>query len=116
ATTNRLSVDGGMVRLRNRLGAVLLQVDYRDSPPWPEAADGTGHSLSLIKPSLGENDPLAWAESDSVGGSPGIAEPLTADPLASVFINEWQNHSDPEDYFELYNHSNQPVDMSGAWL
>ncbi len=116
ATTNRLSTDGGQVRLLNRLGAVLLDIDYADSPPWPETADGTGHSLALVRPSWGENNFQAWAESDSVGGSPGGPDPLTLDPLASVFINEWNNHSDPVDWIELYNHSNNPVDLSGAWL
>lgn len=116
AATNRLSTEGGLVQLRNRQGAVLLQVDYMDSPPWPEAADGTGHSLALVRPSYGENDYRAWAESDSVGGSPGGPDPVTHDPLASVFINEWQNHSDPVDWVELYNHANTPVDISGAYL
>ena len=32
--------------------------------------------------------------------------PLTPDPLAAVCINEWQNHSDPVDWVELYNHGN----------
>jgi hypothetical protein len=116
AETNRLSRERGVVQLLNRQGAVLLSIDYQDSPPWPEAADGTGHSLSLVRPSYGENDFRAWAESDSVGGSPGVAEPLTQEPLAPVVINEWQNHSDPEDWIELYNHSNTAVDLSGAWL
>ena len=97
AETNRLSTERGVVQLVNRQGAVLLSVSYSDGPPWSEAADGTGHSLSLIRPSYGEDDFRAWAESDSVGGSPGMAEPLTLDPLASVVINEWRNHSDPDD-------------------
>ena len=116
AETNRLSTERGVVQLRNRQGAVLLAVNYQDSPPWPEAADGTGHSLSLMRPSYGEDDFRAWSESDSVGGTPGVAEPLTLDPLAHVLINEWRNHSDPDDWIELYNHSNIPVDLSGAWL
>lgn len=116
AETNRLSIDRGVVQLRNRQGAVLLAVNYQDSPPWPEAADGTGHSISLNRPSYGEDDFRAWAESDSVGGTPGSAEPLTLDPLSRVVINEWRNHSDPDDWIELYNHSNIPVDLSGAWL
>ena len=116
ATTNRLSPDAGLVRLLNRQGAVLLEINYRDSPPWPETADGAGHSISLVRPSLGEDNVNAWAESDSVGGSPGGPDPLTLDPLASVFINEWMNHSDPEDWIELYNHSNGAVDLSGAYL
>ena len=116
ATTNRLSPDAGLIRLLNRQGAVLLEINYRDSPPWPETADGAGHSISLVRPSLGEDNVNAWAESDSVGGSPGGPDPMTLDPLASVFINEWMNHSDPEDWIELYNHSNGAVDLSGAYL
>jgi len=114
--TNRLSTERGLVQLRNRQGAVLLDVDYRDSPPWPEGADGTGHSLVLARPSYGEADPRAWSQSDSPGGSPGGEDPLSDDPATSVLINEWQNHSDPVDWVELYNHSNQPVDLSGAML
>jgi hypothetical protein len=116
AGTNRLPTDRGVVQLRNRQNALLLDINYADSPPWPEAADGTGHSISLARPSYGEDNPKAWAESDRVGGSPGGPDPLTLDPMASVFINEWQNHSDPLDWIELYNHSNVPVDLSGAWL
>lgn len=116
ANTNRLPTEAGTVQLLNRQGALLLSTSYQDSPPWPEAADGTGHSLSLVRPSYGEDDPRAWAQSDTVGGSPGGPEPLSNEPLASIFINEWQNHSDPNDWIELYNHSNVPVDLSGAWL
>src|SRR5438045_8144251 len=62
ASTNRLPTDQGIVRLRNRQGAVLLEVNYHDSPPWPETADGAGHSLSLVRPSYGQDDFRAWAE------------------------------------------------------
>ena len=116
ANTNRLGLDGGTVRLRNPLGAVLLQVDYRDSPPWPETGDGTGHSIVLVRPSWGENNDRAWGQSDKVGGSPGGPETIEPEPISSVFINEFSNHSDPVDWIELYNHSNDPVDLSGAWL
>jgi hypothetical protein len=116
AETNGLSIEEGTVQLLNRQGAVLLTVNYEDSPPWPEAADGTGHSLSLARPSYGEDDFRAWSESDRVGGSPGGPDPKTMDPLANVVINEWQNHSDPVDWIELYNHGNTAVDLSGAWL
>jgi hypothetical protein len=116
ASTNRLPTERGIVRLRNRQGAVLLEINYQDSPPWPEGVDGTGHSLVLARPSFGEDDFRAWSESDTVGGSPGRADPIPNEPLASIFINEWQNHSDPVDWVELYNHSNIPADVSGAWL
>ncbi len=116
ATTNRLPTETGQIRLRSSLGAVLLEVNYSDSPPWPETADGTGHSLALMRPSWGEDNYQAWSQSDVVGGSPGGPEPSTPETIASIFINEFQNHSDPSDWIELYNHSNDPVDLSGAWL
>ncbi|HEY2951819.1 MAG TPA: lamin tail domain-containing protein [Verrucomicrobiae bacterium] len=117
ASSNGLPGGSGTVRLRNRAGAVMLEVNYQGKNPWPIAADGAGHSLVLARPSYGEGSPRAWSASDSIDGSPGKPEPFTANPLRSVVINEFLANSDvAEDYIELYNHSNQPVDLSGAWL
>src|SRR5206468_4762531 len=98
--------------------AVFLEVKYLDHTPWPVAADGAGHSLVLARPSYGENNPLAWAASDSVGGSPGRVDSYTPDPVRNVVINEFLAHTDlPEvDYIELYNHGALPVDISGCIL
>ncbi|PYJ06624.1 MAG: hypothetical protein DME25_06210, partial [Verrucomicrobia bacterium] len=121
AATNSLPGGSGTVRLRNRQGAVLLEVNYDGRNPWPIAADGAGHSLVLARASYGEGDPRAWAPSDSIDGSPGKAEPFTSDRLSAVVINEFLAHTEPslpavEDYIELYNHSRLPVDLSGAYL
>jgi hypothetical protein len=43
----KLSNSGGSVRLRNKLGAILLEVDYGTNLPWPISADGAGLSLVL---------------------------------------------------------------------
>ena len=116
--TNSLPNASGTVRLLNQSGGAFLQVEYADDPPWPVAADGAGPSLVLARPSLGENDPRAWAASDSVGGSPGRLDPFTPDPLRNVLINEFLAHTDdPEqDYIELYNHSTQAVSIAGCVL
>jgi hypothetical protein len=116
--TNALPNDSGTVRLRNRSGAVLLEVRYSDQPPWPAAADGAGHSLVLARPSLGEADPGAWAASAFIGGSPGSTESAVADRLGAVCINEWLAHTaaPARDFVELYNHSEQPLDVSGCVL
>ena len=45
--------DAGRVRLRSKAGAVLLEVNYEGTAPWPLAADGTGHSMVLARPSYG---------------------------------------------------------------
>ena len=116
--TNHFPNNNGTVRLLNQAGGLFLEINYDSQPPWPVAPDGTGHSLVLARPSYGENNPLAWAASDAVGGSPGRLESLGQEPLRDVVINEFLAHTDPplEDYVELYNHSNQPKDLSGAWL
>ncbi|HSH16625.1 MAG TPA: lamin tail domain-containing protein, partial [Verrucomicrobiae bacterium] len=116
--TNNLPNNGGTVRLRKRAGGIVLQLDYSDQSPWPVAADGPGHSLVLARPSYGENNPAAWAASASKGGSPGAADPLPVGLLENVVINEILAHTDlPQlDYVELFNHSTQPVDLSGCWL
>ena len=116
--SNNLPGGSGNVQLFNQAGALLLETDYSDQSPWPVAADGAGHSLVLARPSYGQNNPLAWAASDSVGGSPGRLDPVTPDPLRNVVINEFLAHTDPPDYdyIELYNHSSQPADISGCIL
>jgi Lamin Tail Domain/CotH kinase protein len=115
--TGSLPNSGGTVELLNQSGGVFLEVDYSDSPPWPVAADGSGHSLVLARPSYGENDPRAWAASDSVGGSPGQLDPVPLDPLRNVVINEFLAHcvSQPQ-FIELYNHSAAILDVSGCSL
>jgi len=116
--TNSLPNGSGTIRLRNPSGAVLLEVTYSDESPWPVAADGAGPSLVLARPSLGEAHPAAWSGSRFLGGSPGALESTAPDPLDAVVINEFLAHTDdPElDYLELYNHSNQAVDLSGCVL
>jgi hypothetical protein len=116
--TNNLPNSQGSVLLINQAGGIFLEVDYDSVSPWPISPDGAGHSLVLARPSFGENNPLAWAASDSVGGSPGRLEAVTSDPLRNVVINEFLAHSDPPlvDFVELYNHSAQPLDVSGCAL
>jgi hypothetical protein len=108
----------GTVQLRHRTGATFLEVNYSDQPPWPLAADGAGHSLILTRPSRGEGDPRAWTASDAIGGSPGRLDSISPEPLRGVVINEFLAHTDLPltDYLELYNATDTPRDLSGAWL
>jgi hypothetical protein len=115
--TGSLDNAGEVLELRDNLGAIKLHVEYSPNAPWPTAADGTGHSLVLISPSYGEEDPRAWAASWQRGGSPGRRDPLSAAPLESVVINEFLAHTDlPQvDFIELFNRSTSAVDLSG-WI
>jgi hypothetical protein len=112
--TASLPNDAGSIALRNSQGAMLLEVNYADIPPWPAAADGAGHSLVLQRPSYGEDDPRAWGISARIGGSPGAMDGMVP-VTAPVLINEILAHTDlPQlDFLELYNHSNEPVTVGG---
>jgi regulation of enolase protein 1 (concanavalin A-like superfamily) len=114
----RLNREAGLVQLRHGAGALLLEAAYSALPPWPAAAAGTGHSLVLARPSYGEGEGEAWEASSFKGGSPGQVDAMWRDPLDSVLINEFLAHTDEPliDFIELYNHSNQEVDLSGAFL
>ncbi len=112
----KLGNDGGKVELWSKSGALLLELNYSDSPPWPAAADGAGHSLVLARPTFGQDNPQAWAASAKMGGAPGAAEPVVNDAFGPLVINEILAHTDDpvEDYVELYNHSNAAITITGC--
>jgi len=116
--TNNLPNEIGTLRLLKRSGGIVIDMSYSDQPPWPVAADGTGHSMVLSRPSYGENNPQAWSASAFKSGSPGATDPLPVGPHENVVINEILAHTDPPlaDYVELFNSSTLPVDLSGCWL
>jgi hypothetical protein len=111
----RLSNGGGTLRLVNNRGGVLLEIEYGDRYPWPESADGLGHSLVLTKPDYGENSPLAWQASAERGGNPGTSD---AGRSRSICINEILANAagGQMPFIELYNSSPEPVDISGYYL
>ena len=106
---------GGTLRLVNHRGGVLLEIEYDDHYPWPESADGLSHSLVLMKPDYGENNPQAWQASSDRGGNPGAVDP---DSRQNICINEVLANpgSGQTPFIELFNSSSQPVDISGYYL
>lgn len=116
--TGTLNNSGDTIELKDGRDAMKLQMTYDSKAPWPVAADGAGASLVLTRPSYGEDSPKAWSASRLVGGSPGQMDSLDSSRLRSVVINEFlANTAAPQsDFVELYNHSNDPVDLSGSFL
>lgn len=106
--------DSGTVRLRKPSGGIVLETNYRNNARWPQAADGAGHSLVLARPSYGEGQVEAWADSANPGGSPGIPDPASNDSLSQVIISEVL--STGSEFIELHNPGPNPVDLSGCAL
>lgn len=109
----------GEVKLLSERGAVYFELEYRDKFPWPVAADGSGHSLALVRPSYGEADPRAWAASTRPGGSPGAWEFADASPRRQVVLNELMARAGaagPPPFVELFNRGRQAVDLAGCRL
>ena len=113
-----LSNEGGTLRLRKPSDAIVLEVSWNDHAPWPVAADGTGHSLVLARPSYGEGSALAWDASAAIGGSPGAGDVPPASAQDHVAINETLARSDlpAVDFVELRNDAPSAVDISGGTL
>ena len=111
------SLDNGgeRVTLTNPGGAIVSSVRYNDRGRWPAAADGTGHSLSLIDPFTDIDDPRHWSHSVERGGTPGGENFSGSDPdevAPTVVFNEALITTEVP-WVELYNRGRQSVDLSG---
>ena len=112
-----LSNEGGAIRLRRANGAIVLGATWNDGPDWPAAADGSGHSLILDRPSYGEGDRRAWNTSSFIGGTPGSTDAPPTASLHHIKINEILAHSTTgDDFIELFNSSPASVNIGGCWL
>ena len=65
-----LSGSGELLRLIDSTGIVVDSLSYDDMLPWPEEADGSGSTLSLINPELDNALPASWGPSAGYG-TPG---------------------------------------------
>ena len=96
----------------------LISVEYDDTDPWSEFADGLGTSLVLIDPvntPLNELDKYySWRSSVEQGGSPG-AQGLDR---SGVVINEVLANPDSSqvDAIELFNPTTSSINIGGWFL
>ncbi len=111
-----LSRTGDQVRLFDSSGSLADMVEYGVGGDWPESPDGGGSTLSLRNPYLDNTSPLNWSQSIATG-TPGAQNDVFAEDI--IVINEINYNSpgqfNPEDWVELYNRFDLPVDMSG-WI
>ncbi|MDA0766953.1 MAG: lamin tail domain-containing protein [Verrucomicrobia bacterium] len=67
--TGQLSDSGELIRLEDAAGNLVDEVDYLPSGDWPELADGDGSSMELKHPSMNNDSPSAWSDSDETNKS-----------------------------------------------
>lgn len=65
-----LSDSGELLRLEDNRGNLADQVDYLPGGDWPELADGDGSSMELKHPSMNNDFPTAWADSNETNSAP----------------------------------------------
>jgi len=109
--SGKLNNGGETIRLSTPTGIPILEVTYKDSPPWPVTADGMGWSLVLDDSVAG-----TYRASSSVGGSPNDVDPTST--LPPVVITELLTHTDPPqiDTIELHNPTASPASVGGWFL
>ena len=100
-TGRALNGDSGAVYLFNSLGQLVNSVEY--------GFQVENRPIGLL---IGQWRLMAAATPNAVNGSAATLGPNTA-----LRVNEWMaNPPDGADWFEVYNNTNQPVDMSGLVL
>ncbi|HWB05851.1 MAG TPA: lamin tail domain-containing protein, partial [Verrucomicrobiales bacterium] len=90
--TGNLNNAGESVRLKNRDGRIMAEVNFSDDGDWPVGPDGSGTTLARRAPGA-DNSPAAWTSSNEIGGTPGSAnfaypgapgKPTTAIPITAA--------------------------------
>ncbi|MBE0537256.1 MAG: lamin tail domain-containing protein, partial [Phycisphaerae bacterium] len=85
-----LNNDGERVTLSNENREIVISLRYNDTWPWPNAPDGTGHSLILAKRAGDPEQASSWASSALIGGTPGGPDQIqgeTPDPTIMTLID-----------------------------
>lgn len=118
-----LNNGGERIALLDRAGRVVTAVTYRDGGPWPEEADGDGHSLEFTRLEGHPDEPAHWQASARIGGTPGLANSVAVQP--SVRLNEVYAAGEggtgaaegvETDWLELFNAGTTSVALGGWTL
>ncbi|MGJ8640859.1 MAG: lamin tail domain-containing protein [Opitutaceae bacterium] len=108
-------------------GEDVISFTYDDARNWPQAADGTGHSLVPQDSAIHNQERGTlnyggnWRASTYFGGSPGEVDPALS---PTVVLNEITAHTDTgnaapfdsNDVIELYNPTPNTIDLTGYYL
>ena len=111
------------IQLEDDQGQLIDYVNYSNEDGWVSSPDGMGPSLELRSPSLENLYYGNWRASLNQGGTPGAvnAESL----IAHLYINEFMavnaitikdDNDEYDDWIELYNNSDSPINVGGLYI
>jgi hypothetical protein len=118
--TGSLNNQGEILEMRDATDELLSTVHYRNQ--WYEITDGRGFSLTLQDPYSVDPNALSakglWRASAHAGGSPGFDDIGEVPEPGTVVINEVLANPAPDqvDWIELYNATDQALDLGGWFL
>lgn len=110
----------GKVAIHDAAGEQVHSLRYADHRPWPPLADGQG-ATGELEPERESNTPTDWRESHVLMGSPGAPNSSPVD-VSGLFVNEVMASNastiadelgEYDDWFELYNASNDTMNVGG---
>ena len=113
--TGNLANNGERLILRNHDGRLLDDMTYGDQEPWPDGADGSGVTLSKRSAMLASSEPLNWAASLRVGGTPGATN-FTGASAPKLAFNELDAATNGLFRLELLNFGSVPLALSNFTL
>ncbi|MCD4732538.1 MAG: CotH kinase family protein [Bacteroidales bacterium] len=118
-----LNDQGETLELHPPAQSSIDMLTFTNNHPWPLYADGTGNTIELNHYLTDNSMGINWHTSFTIGGSPGYESPIPVLPL--LYINELlaDNESviadefgDYDDWIELYNKSEIPIDVGGMYI
>jgi len=115
----KLANEGDTITIKSSPnGAILFNIVYNDTPPWPQLADGTGFSLVLdVKDFNHANHPFAWRPSSRIGGSPGSKDP---DDKPAIVFNEIYfpatQNTDDSPWIEIMCLNSGPINTDNVFI
>lgn len=110
--TGQLANGGERISLADKNGVARCSMSYNDRLPWPVAADGAGHSLTLTDTSFAIDDYRVWGSGPP---TPGFSPVLNAEePFQNPEVNlstgiPFVNYSDD------WNFNDQNLDLGTTW-
>ena len=92
------------------------EMTYDDEEPWPEGADGSGATLTKRTRLGSSSEPLNWATSPQLGGTPGRANFNGTFVLPQLAFNEVDAATSAVVRVELHNFGTAPLALANFTL